>query len=263
MKMQRNYLEQFINDNRADFDTATPNDRIWATIEQSLDVGHREEGLEVFVRQHCNSFDLAIPNVDIWDAIEQSLDAASKSDAIDQFIDKNREAFDTAIPSFRVWSEIDKVLHPQATQRSLKIAPVWRVLRVAASVLILLSAGVMAGIYFTKGQPTQTQTVTSLADISPEYAEMVSYYNEQIDQKVRLVSAQSKDKSVLKDLEAIDQTMKELEAELQNAPKGAEEQIISNLIKSYQIKVEILERVLNYIQQSKENLNSEDDEINI
>lgn len=263
MKMQRNYLEQFINDNRAEFDTATPNHRIWTNIEQALDEGGREERLESFVHQHRDSFDLATPNADIWAVIEQTLNSTSKVDEIEQFFAKNRQAFDTAVPSFRVWSEIDKTLHPQAKQQNLKVTPIWRVMRVAASVLILLSAGAMAGIYFTKTQTTENQNIVSLADVSPEYAEMVRYYNQQIDEKVRLVSSQSQDKSVLKDLEAIDRTMKELEAELQRAPKGAEEQIISNLIKTYQTKVEILERVLNYIQQSKENLNSEDDEINI
>ena len=41
--------------------------------------------------------------------------------------------------------------------------------------------------------------------------------------------------------------MDELRLELEVAPRGAEEQIVTNLIRSYQIKVKILERVLERI----------------
>ncbi len=263
MNMQLNRLEQFIFNHKDAFDTATPGDHVWTTIAQTLDAGQRTDGLEAFIQRHREDFDTAMPKRNLWTGIEQGIDIPQQPNTLERFVAENREAFDTATPSFRVWSEIDKVLHRQQTQRKLSVAPIWRVVRVAASVLILLSVGAMAGIYFTQSKVAATQTIASLSDISPEYAEMVQYYNEQIDEKVRQVSMETNDKSVLSDLEAIDKTMKELEAELQKAPKGAEEQIISNLIRSYQIKVEILERVLNRIQQSKENSNSEDDEISI
>ncbi len=263
MNKQRNRLEQFISENRSAFDTATPGNHLWDAIEQALDANAEQGSLEQYILQNRVAFDAAEPGEHSWTAIEQALNATKKQDALEQFVVDNREAFDTEIPSFQIWVEVDKALHPQEKQRTLKIAPIWRVISIAASVLLLLSVGAATGIYFTKTQAVESRTVASLSDISPEYAEMVRYYNEQIDQKVQQVSMQIDDESVLKDLEAIDQTMKALESELQKAPKGAEEQIISNLIRSYQIKVEILERVLNRIQQSKENLNSEDDEISI
>lgn len=263
MNMQRNRLEQFILENRSAFDTVTPGNHLWGAIEQALDANAKQGDLEQFILQNRAAFDASEPGARSWTAIEQALNATQKHDELEQFVSTHREAFDTAMPRFRVWAEVDKALHPQEKQRTLKVAPIWRVISIAASVLLLLVAGAMVGIYITKTQAADTQRVASLEELSPEYAEMVRYYNEQIDQKVRQVSMQSDDESVLKDLEAIDQTMKDLEAELQKAPKGAEEQIVSNLIRSYQIKVEILERVLNRIQQSKENLNSEDDEISI
>ena len=263
MNMQRNRLEQFILENRSAFDTATPGNHLWDAIEQALDANAKQGDLEQFILRNRAAFDAAEPGEHGWTAIEQALNAPQQQDVLEQFVVTNREAFDTEIPSFRVWTEIDKTLHPQEKQRTLKVAPIWRVISIAASVLLLLTVGAVTGIYFTKTQAAKAQTVASLSEISPEYAEMVRYYNEQIDQKVQQVSMQTDDESVLKDLEAIDQTMRDLEAELQKAPKGAEEQIVSNLIRSYQIKVEILERVLNRIQQSKENLNSEDDEISI
>lgn len=263
MNTQRDRLEQFINNNREAFDAATPRPGIWNAIEQALEASEQPDSLEQFMRQHRGAFDVAEPKADMWASIEQGM---SKNNALEHYIQENRDAFDVATPGHHVWKRIDKVIHPEHHVRKLGVASsVMRVLRVAASVLLLLGAGAMAGIYFTQSQETKQNTVASLSDISPEYAEMVRYYNNEIDEKVRQVSMYSEDDSVLKDLEAIDRTMAELEQELRNVPPGAEEEVISNLIKSYQIKVEILERVLNRIQQSNdsEKTNSEDDEISI
>ena len=57
---------------------------------------------------------------------------------------------------------------------------------------------------------------------------------------------------VLADLEQLDLTMQELRQELLRAPKGQEEQIIENLIRSYQTKVQILERVLERVQSTQQ-----------
>lgn len=261
MNTQRDQLEKFILDNREAFDRATPRSGIWNAIEQTLEA----DKLEQFVRQNRQAFNATEPNADTWAAIEQRMTTNTGHADFEAFVAENRDAFDMASPSRRIWHRIDKTLHPEHHVRKLGFSSVMRVLRVAAAVLLLLGAGAMAGIYFTQHQQVQQNTVASLSDISPEYAEMVRYYNSEIDEKVRQVALHSNDESVLQDLAAIDSTMAELERELQNVPPGAEEQVISNLIKSYQIKIEILERVLSRIQQSEgsEKNNSEDDEISI
>jgi hypothetical protein len=258
MNTQRDRLEQFILDHREAFDSATPRSGIWNAIERTLEA----DGLEQFVRQNRDAFDVAAPSANSWAAIEEQMGA---NDDFEAFVLEHRDAFNAAAPSRQVWHQIDKTLHPEHHVRKLGFVSAMRVLRVAASVLLLLAAGAIAGIYFTQSQQTQQNAVASLSDISPEYAEMVRYYNNEIDEKVRQVALYSEDEGLLQDLEAIDRTMAELERELQNVPPGAEEQVISNLIKSYQTKVEILERVLSRIQQSEdsEKNNSEDDEISI
>jgi len=261
MNTQQDQLEQFILDNREAFDNATPRSGIWNAIERTLEA----DKLEQFMRQNRKAFDVAAPGANSWAAIEERMGANTAHTDLEHYIAERRKAFDSATPSRRIWHRIDKTLHPEYHVHKLGFASAVRVLRVAASVLLLLAAGAMAGIYFTQSQETKQNTVASLSDISPEYAEMVRYYNNEIDEKVRQVSLYGEDESVLQDLEAIDRMMAELEGELQNVPPGAEEQVISNLIKSYQTKVEILERVLSRIQQSKdsEKNNSEDDEISI
>lgn len=263
MNTQRDRLAWFVENNREAFDAATPRPGIWDAIRQTLEAREKADQLEQFLHQNREAFDLAEPISGMWASIEQKM---NKDDALEHYIATNRDAFDTATPHRRVWQQLDKILHPEQHVRKLGVASsVMRILRVAAAVLLLLATGAMAGIYFTKSQITKQHTVASLADVSPEYAEMVRYYNTQIDQKIQQVSMHSEGASVLRDLEAIDRTMAELELELQRVPVGAEEEVISNLIRTYQIKVEILERVLNRIQQSKDSAktNSEDDEISI
>jgi hypothetical protein len=58
--------------------------------------------------------------------------------------------------------------------------------------------------------------------------------------------------------------MLELREELLNAPEGKEEEIINNLIKTYQTKVSILERVLERVQSTNhKKVNHNENEISI
>ena len=264
--MQQDRLERFVLENREAFDNASPKASVWTGIAQALappDSLLPQDQLEAFVANHRNAFDTQTPDTNLWAAIEQGLD--KKQDALEQFIRANRAAFDHSSPRFSVWSAIDQALGRRPTQ-TVKLVPLLKVLRVAASVVLLLAAGAVAGIYFTKSQIRQETTVASLEEISPEYAEMVRYYNTQIQEKTTRLVKHGSGETVLADLKSVDKMMEELEQELAEAPKGAEEQIIANLIRSYQIKIEILERVLNRIESNKsnsENSKIEDDEITI
>lgn len=262
-KGQAQTIAQFIQNNREDFEVAEPGNHLWAKIDQTLGKEKGCETVEAFIAVRREAFNTAVPNDRNWTRIEKTLNQQQPKQTLSTFIQSNREAFDQATPSSQVWKSIDQVLHPQAIVRTLSVR---RVLSIAASVLLLLAVGATSGIYYMKTQMTKAATVASLEDISPEYGEMVRYYNEQISEKARQVSLQSNDKSVMEDLKAVDKSMAELEAELQKAPKGAEEQIVANLIKSYQIKLNILERVLEHIQSAKKDStkqNLEDDEVSI
>ncbi len=259
-------LEQFFATNRSAFDLAEPDHSLWSKIDQQLRNVDDCESLEGFISVKREAFNTAEPNDRVWGGIEKALNQQQQLTDLEYFIQANRAAFDTATPSFRVWSEIDKTLHPQQKQRAFNLVSIRRVLSAAASVLLLLAVGAAAGIYYMKNQVQEVATVASLEDISPEYAEMVRYYDAQIKEKAQQVSSQTSDKTVFEDLKAVDKAMAELEKELARAPKGAEEQIVANLIKSYQIKLSLLERVLERIQAAKKDStkqNQEDDEISI
>ncbi len=264
--MQQDRLERFVLENREAFNMAAPAASVWTSVAQRLappDPLLHQDSLETFITNNRSAFDDQAPNTNLWTAIEQGLD--EKQDALEQFISANRADFDHSNPPVSVWPAIDKALghHPAKT---ITLVPLLRVLRVAASIVLLLSVGATAGIYFTKSQIKQETTVASLEEISPEYAEMVRYYNAQIQEKTTQLVHYGRSENVLADLKSVDKMMEELEKELAEAPKGAEEQIIANLIRSYQIKIEILEKVLDRIESKKsnsENSKIEDDEITI
>ena len=112
---------------------------------------------------------------------------------------------------------------------------------------------------------SETELASSIETANPEYAEMVQYYTDQVDNKYQQLVSLNAAVNVEEDLQQVDQVMEELKTELRDAPKGSEEQIIASLIMSYQTKVEILERVLEHIQTTtnRKSLKPEDDEISI
>lgn len=166
-------------------------------------------------------------------------------DHLESFIEANREAFDHAWPGLQVWAEIDRQISGKAQKRSP--LSVVRILRVAAAVLVLLVCGGVIGAYLS-GAGQQPTEIAAVEEVSPDLAEMIKYYNEEIDQKFARLARYPEVASVKADLSQIDEAMEELKQELANAPKGKEAEIVSNLIKSYQLKVQILERVLERLQ---------------
>jgi len=179
-------------------------------------------------------------------------------DNLEKFVLNNRDSFDREIPSLEVWAEIDKGLHRQQPKR----LPLWRGLRVAAAVLLLLVTGAAAGHYLSA--TAAKDAALAIEEIAPDYVEMAQYYEQQIDNKVQQLASYQQGENVLEDFKQLDKQMEELKEELLRAPRGREEQIVENLIRSYQTKVQILERVLERIEAtSQENTNTADDEVSI
>ena len=179
-------------------------------------------------------------------------------DHLEQFILSNRESCDEATPGLQVWGEINQALDRRQSRR----LALWQVSRAAAAVVILLACGALIGVYLF-GNPEHQ--VASLERIAPEYAEAEQYYKQQIHQKYQQLAAYQRDDIVEKDLARLDEVMEELRQELLVAPKGKEEEIVEDLIQSYQAKVAILERVLGRLQETNPEFNkpAEDEETSI
>lgn len=130
-------------------------------------------------------------------------------------------------------------------------------MRIAAAVLVLMVFSGLVGSYITQVQLSNAPE--SLAQVSPEYAELEQYYQQQIQDKYQQLVSYEQEEVVKPDLQQLDSIMEELREELVNAPQGSEEQIIENLIQSYQTKIDILSRVLERIQTSNPKAIKKDD----
>ncbi len=174
-------------------------------------------------------------------------------DRLENFITDHREAFDDQVPDLKVWAAIDKELSgtekPQAKIRSFR-----RFLSIAAGIALLLTIGAAIGL-----QIGQQHSAEGL--VSSEFKEMQQYYDSQIKEKRSVLASYSQSSVVQEDLEQLDEFLKELQGELAVAPEDSREQIINAMIRNYQTRLEILERVLTKIESTNQkNLKSEKDE---
>jgi hypothetical protein len=160
-------------------------------------------------------------------------------DNLEKFIHDNRTAFDSEVPSLKVWAAIDRA----ANQKEARRIRLWKNLRVAAAVAVLLVAGGIGGSFITQANQGNSATAI-LQETAPEYFEMEQYFQGQINQQINQLASYDPDAQVLQDLDQIDQAMLELKEELRTAPKGKGKEIVENLIRNYQMKIAILERVL-------------------
>lgn len=164
-----------------------------------------------------------------------------KKDNIEDFIHQHRDEFDEAVPDLKVWAAIDKEINPPSSKRF----SITRFSRLAAAAVVLLLMGTAIGLFLNK--PSSSKTLSSLSDISTEYAEMEKFYTKKVNVKKAQLAKYQQSTIVNEDLEQLDQIMLELQEDFKNVPKGSEEVIINAMINNYQTKLKILEHVLDDI----------------
>jgi hypothetical protein len=246
-------LEKYIKDNLSAFNTETPQASVWHAIEKGIEA---TDNVENFIKNHRTAFDTEIPRANVWAAIENQL---GTTDNIETFIRTNREAFDTEIPSLKVWHNVaadlsaenvaankfaDKVISADKSTATKVVRITWW--KQAAVAVALLVFGVMVG-FLLKGEKADNIIAQATEQVAPELQEAENFYNQKVQSKYTQLASFNPDPAVMADLKQIDEVQEELRAELQNAPNSTKEEIIRRLIENYQIKLGILERVLNHI----------------
>lgn len=177
-------------------------------------------------------------------------------DQLEKYIHDNRSEFDTGVPSLKVWSEIDRELDQKPKTRVIWM----KRLRAIAAVAVLTVTACAIG--FNMGQSSAENR--SLGDVSPEHAEMERYFQEQIQGNMAKLASYQQDGFVRADFQELDVIYEELKRELESAPSGNEDQVIEAMIKNYQTKIDILERVLEKVQTTGQtNLKTEEHEVSI
>lgn len=234
-------LEKYIKDNLSAFNTETPRASVWDSIEKRVDA---TDNVENFIKNHRLAFDTETPRANVWAAIETQISATDK---VETFIRTHRTDFDTEIPSLKVWHNVAADLSASSSADK-STATVFRMTwwRQAAAAVALLVVGVMIGFLLNENKADKA-IAQSTEQLAPELQEAEDFYNQKVQSKYTQLTSFNPDPSVLADLKQIDEVQEELRKELQNAPTATKEVIVRRLIENYQIKLGILERVLNHI----------------
>lgn len=198
--------------------------------------------LEIFLQNNKAAFDSELPKPKVWESIRQKLDTTD-TDPLVQFIAKNRLAFDEQTPAATL---IDRMLpsgkSPLAvSKKPSAYSPAWWLH--AAAVLLLIGAGLFAGR--TIGyQAAQDDYLAVISQIQPDFPEAEAYYQQNIAAMSAVVYQQTPDPRLITDLEDMDRAIKELRQELLQVPRQQQATVVADLIKTYRIKLEILQNIL-------------------
>lgn len=201
------------------------------------------DNLEQFIAHNRASFDSETPSEKVWAHIESRL--PDDDTVLERFIQINREQFDTDTPHLKVWTAIDNRINPgQNSSKMVRMS--W--LRQAAAAVALLIVGAVLGVWgYNKTQAKEIAQVTH--NIAPDLKEAENFYNQKVEARYTQLVSSNPDPLVINDLNQLDEVQRELKKELENAPATAREEIVRRLIENYQIKLGILERVLNHIEE--------------
>lgn len=194
------------------------------------------------------------------DNFERKLKIEDFDEHLEDFIGEHRAGFDDYEPSLHVWANIDAALAEKQEKTTLIALPRWYsrgVVRVAAAIALLL-LGIGLGHWFSKSDALQsklpmiaknTEGGVNAEDVAKELRNAEEFYNQKVKVKLNQLASYNPDPEVVEDLKQIDEVQVELHRELENAPSSSREEIIERLMENYKIKLDILERVLNHLQQ--------------
>lgn len=177
-------------------------------------------------------------------------------DKLEKFILEHRNDFDDEIPRLHVWAGIERKLN---SGQRFRLRWIQR-LSIAASVVVLLFSGVALGTWMTDAK----NNTASLATVSPEYAEMQRYFEDEINSKLTRLANYDQNSSVFQDIHDLDAMFRDLQRELQLTPPGNRGQVVQAMISNYKARIEILEQVLQKLQMLQpESINNQSNEVSI
>lgn len=176
-----------------------------------------------------------------------------KKDDLEQFVANNRIDFDSEAVPMGNWEAIcEKLSDKEQKNPPLSVSrnQNWkRYIGIAASVILLISVGAFGGIYYSKTIQMENEIASK---INPEYNDTENFYIRKVSYKLNELSKFQQNNEVKNDLDQIDLFIQELKKELLVAPKNSKEQIVKNMIANYQIKLDILDKVLQHVQNNQQ-----------
>lgn len=176
----------------------------------------------------------------------------TEQDKLEQFIREHREGFNDGEPGTRVWAGLEKEI---AVFHTPKIVRLSRQSWLKAAVFLLLIGSAFVVFFVKRADKPGRQQM----NISPELAEMQSYYTRRIENKLAYIKSLPSGKTgltpeSLQGLELNNPAYRQLQQALQENP--GDQRVKAAFIQYYRSKLEVLDRItttINNIQQENEN----------
>jgi len=175
-----------------------------------------------------------------------------KTDPLEEFIRQNRNAFDREVPPASLWKEPE----PARNKRIFLRGYTRYILQAAAAVLIFVMAWTANDFYHAHQlkQDSSESRNNQSAELPAKLQEAENYYSSLIENKkqelFRLASTTPDvKKDINMEMEELDKTFRELKADLNDNADNQE--VIEAMIGTYQLKLRILEDMLNMLKTSK------------
>lgn len=168
---------------------------------------------------------------------------------LDKIIQENRQSFDTFEPGEGHFERFEaKLKEFNKKEKSFTIGFLFR----AAVVAVLV---VLSGLWVHDNFNSRNQKGIALSEISKEYGEVEMYYTHLVNQKYKeLDQFQFMDSTqkvmLMKELTQMDSIYENLKKDLTTNP--SDQRVINAMIQHYQLKVEVMNHILNQLQQAQD-----------
>ncbi len=167
---------------------------------------------------------------------------------IEKLISDHRSEFDAREPD----DKHIKHFREKLENRKMESKFAWQSLLKIAAIIVAVVASTVFLYYYLEYKPKNTakQGIT-LSEISPEYEEVETYLQSNVNKKLqefKNLKCQKSDinkEEILNELNEIDTTYNQLQKELLR--RGKDERIINAMINCYQMKAEVLEQIINKV----------------
>lgn len=179
-------------------------------------------------------------------------------DELEKFIIENKDQINDHIPSPDVWNNIDRDLKSE----KVKKFSIRKFIGSGVAAIGLLMIGMWFGVNFQTDEMDDAISNSSFTD----YKQTEQYYALQVKNYVKEIKQLDSEHSIEDDLRQLDEVYQELRDELLNAEIKNQDLIINAMIKNYQVKVGMLERILDKTKEkefSKDINNLENEKISI
>lgn len=170
-------------------------------------------------------------------------------DPLKKYIEEQRADFDPFEGDFEgMWEEVSDALDKKEKRIPKRVALWPKLWKVAAMFLLAMGIG---WLVIPRSQPMVANTAKS------QWLETQEFYSAAIEEKMQVLDRRkgTLDNRIFEDLEALDQAMKELKADLND--QADNQGVVNAMVQNYQIKLKILEEILEELQQNESDNNQD------